>query len=116
MQPTIRRPFFCSSRRRHTSWTGDWSSDVCSSDLTPDASSWSTLNSPLPLPTNEAASRPSASTLAHNAALTPAASLRSDRNTGETRRGRSEERRVGKECRCGWAREDEKKKRERARG
>src|SRR6267154_4047299 len=25
---------FCfSSRRRHTSWTGDWSSDVCSSDL-----------------------------------------------------------------------------------
>src|SRR5690348_3821978 len=26
--------FFFSSRRRHTSWTGDWSSDVCSSDLT----------------------------------------------------------------------------------
>src|SRR6266487_864323 len=25
--------FFFSSRRRHTSWTGDWSSDVCSSDL-----------------------------------------------------------------------------------
>src|SRR6267154_4239598 len=25
--------FFCSSRRRHTRWTGDWSSDVCSSDL-----------------------------------------------------------------------------------
>src|SRR5690348_522796 len=25
---------FCfSSRRRHTNWTGDWSSDVCSSDL-----------------------------------------------------------------------------------
>src|SRR5690348_1971034 len=24
--------FFFSSRRRHTSWTGDWSSDVCSSD------------------------------------------------------------------------------------
>src|SRR6266581_8489536 len=24
---------FCSSTRRHTSWTGDWSSDVCSSDL-----------------------------------------------------------------------------------
>src|SRR5690348_9445266 len=23
---------FFSSRRRHTSWTGDWSSDVCSSD------------------------------------------------------------------------------------
>src|SRR5690348_1273325 len=26
--------FFFSSRRRHTRWTGDWSSDVCSSDLT----------------------------------------------------------------------------------
>src|SRR5690348_17894526 len=28
------RSFFFSSRRRHTRWTGDWSSDVCSSDLT----------------------------------------------------------------------------------
>src|SRR5688500_19365604 len=26
--------FFCSSRRRHTRLQGDWSSDVCSSDLT----------------------------------------------------------------------------------
>src|SRR6267154_2831053 len=25
--------FFLSSRRRHTRWTGDWSSEVCSSDL-----------------------------------------------------------------------------------
>src|SRR6202000_2047934 len=31
---TIPAPrFFFSSRRRHTRWTGDWSSDVCSSDL-----------------------------------------------------------------------------------
>src|SRR6266581_5115238 len=28
------RLFFFSSRRLHTRWTGDWSSDVCSSDLT----------------------------------------------------------------------------------
>src|SRR6266487_5236302 len=28
--------FFFSSRRRHTRWTGDWSSDVCSSDLDAD--------------------------------------------------------------------------------
>src|SRR5256885_6603432 len=28
--------FFFSSRRRHTRLQGDWSSDVCSSDLTPD--------------------------------------------------------------------------------
>src|SRR5207253_4416392 len=26
--------FFLSSRRRHTRWPRDWSSDVCSSDLT----------------------------------------------------------------------------------
>src|SRR5439155_18180821 len=26
--------FFFSNRRRHTSWPRDWSSDVCSSDLT----------------------------------------------------------------------------------
>src|SRR6266487_6097064 len=31
------RCFFFSSRRRHTRWTGDWSSDVCSSDLTGNA-------------------------------------------------------------------------------
>src|SRR6266581_8397820 len=30
---TILCIFFFSSRRRHTRWTGDWSSDVCSSDL-----------------------------------------------------------------------------------
>src|SRR5690348_11026602 len=30
-----RKCFFFSSRRRHTRWTGDWSSDVCSSDLRP---------------------------------------------------------------------------------
>src|SRR5439155_14030672 len=27
--------FFFSSRRRHTRWPRDWSSDVCSSDLVP---------------------------------------------------------------------------------
>src|SRR2546426_2916303 len=30
--------FFFSSRRRHTRLQGDWSSDVCSSDLAPPAS------------------------------------------------------------------------------
>src|SRR5688500_19451731 len=30
--------FFFSSRRRHTRLQGDWSSDVCSSDLTPNTS------------------------------------------------------------------------------
>src|SRR5690554_7263254 len=31
--PAARRPFFFSSRRRHTRGGRDWSSDVCSSDL-----------------------------------------------------------------------------------
>src|SRR5207253_225576 len=30
---TEANPFFFSSRRRHTRWPRDWSSDVCSSDL-----------------------------------------------------------------------------------
>src|SRR5574337_961824 len=30
---TYALPFVFSSRRRHTRWSGDWSSDVCSSDL-----------------------------------------------------------------------------------
>src|SRR5437762_11211050 len=30
---SIERIFFFSSRRRHTSYSGDWSSDVCSYDL-----------------------------------------------------------------------------------
>src|SRR5580658_10771366 len=31
---SLLKPFFFSSRRRHTILQGDWSSDVCSSDLT----------------------------------------------------------------------------------
>src|SRR5690242_4410984 len=55
--------FFFSSRRRHTRLTCDWSSDVCSSDLTP----WST--------TSYGASSPSrprsiAADTAHNGAYT----------------------------------------------
>src|SRR5439155_4227914 len=33
MLTNITRSFFFSSRRRHTRWPRDWSSDVCSSDL-----------------------------------------------------------------------------------
>src|SRR5207253_5053356 len=32
--------FFFSSRRRHTRWPRDWSSDVCSSDLYQSVSRW----------------------------------------------------------------------------
>src|SRR6266446_5842798 len=33
LKPSSTTFFFCSSRRRHTRLQGDWSSDVCSSDL-----------------------------------------------------------------------------------
>src|SRR6266487_3857101 len=68
--------FFFSSRRRHTRWTGDWSSDVCSSDLQAPA-----LASPPLLPVDHEPQD-----------FAPA-----------TRFHRSEERRVGKECRSRWS-------------
>src|SRR5262250_3438468 len=73
----IRRPcfFFFSSRRRHTRYLGDWSSDVCSSDLDP-APSAAREETGGP----QAVSRVEGMTLAYV----------------DTR---SEERRVGKECR-----------------
>src|SRR5439155_5264879 len=76
------RYFFFSSRRRHTRWPRDWSSDVCSSDLW---AGWATS----PPGTTPAASRRAAR----------ASPARSSRTTSAGRTGfRSEERRVGKEC------------------
>src|SRR6266511_6131888 len=72
--------FFFSSRRRHTRFSRDWSSDVCSSDLA----------SP---PCRDRASRPRRGG--------EAAALWSARPSD--RRARSEERRVGKECSCRWS-------------
>src|SRR5574341_219124 len=69
--------FFFSSRSRHTSLVGDWSSDVCSSDL---GARVATISSP-----SRARVR-FAKTLA-----------------GCSTRTRSEERRVGKECRSRWS-------------
>src|SRR5437868_13422433 len=84
--PPANRPytpffFFFSSRRRHTRSKRDWSSDVCSSDLSAAVGRFpNTLPSPAePLPADCCARR-------------------------------SEERRVGKECRSGGAPEHEKKK------
>src|SRR5437879_11855381 len=72
--------FFFSSRRRHTRYIDDWSSDVCSSDLDIQARVTAAIQS----------------------------------GTGpDIMMGignRSEERRVGKECRSRWSPETEKKK------
>src|SRR5437764_6165806 len=43
--------FFFSSRRRHTRYIGDWSSDVCSSDLTSPATVTITVSSAAPATT-----------------------------------------------------------------
>src|SRR2546429_7245251 len=72
------RVFFFSSRRRHTRCSRDWSSDVCSSDL---------LGAHL-----------LALTIVHKA-------LTTDIHQQVVPHGamRSEERRVGKECRSRWS-------------
>src|SRR5689334_24786036 len=75
--------FFFSSRRRHTRWNCDWSSDVCSSDLR--------------------ASRRRGTTCPDDLAQAMTDRLLGRTNTTPTVRvnskERSEERRVGKECR-----------------
>src|SRR5688572_32496401 len=76
--------FFFSSRRRHTRFDCDWSSDVCSSDL---FSRRRLVGSNCGSPWR----------------------LRARRSTGRFAR-RSEERRVGKECRSRWAPNQYKKK------
>src|SRR6266849_6245935 len=74
--------FFFSRRRRHTRSTRDWSSDVCSSDL--------------------GAGRRPAPTAGNGVDAI-------DRNAASSG-ARSEERRVGKECRSRWSPYHEKKK------
>src|SRR5437764_14979335 len=79
--------FFFSSRRRHTRYIGDWSSDVCSSDLT-----YKKRNT----------------VLVQRAALRflYVSTLKQKWFDDE----RSEERRVGKECRSRWSQKKYKKK------
>src|SRR5690348_18302810 len=81
--------FFFSSRRRHTRWTGDWSSDVCSSDLT------ATFTPRTPA---EARRRALAETLDVRSGATGTSDVRANYRTP-----RSEERRVGKESRSRWS-------------
>src|SRR6266581_8309393 len=69
---------FFSSRRRHTRWTGDWSSDVCSDDLARG----------LAQPLIEAEAVPA---------------LEDFRLPLRQPGARSEERRVGTECRSRWS-------------
>src|SRR5437763_16609194 len=89
--------FFFSSRRRHTRYIGDWSSDVCSSVLKKDANA------------------PMGSHLAHwrpfSLLLTVSWLTVSYLVSRIMQLPRSEERRVGKECRSRWSRYGWKKMR-----
>src|SRR5690348_18123856 len=87
--------FFFSSRRRHTRWTGDWSSDVCSSDLPRRHGSarGNTRYSPSQDPCCAAAA-------CARAARAPDPT---SRPASAASGSRSEERRVGKECRSRWS-------------
>src|SRR5207248_4899629 len=78
--------FFFSSRRRHTRSYGDWSSDVCSSDLALLADG-SVLPIEMTLALGEHEGEPCVSLMVPS------------RPSEE----RSEERRVGKECRSRWS-------------
>src|SRR5256885_9171780 len=90
--------FFFSSRRRHTRLQGDWSSDVCSSDLA----------------RSHAFRRPAKLLWKKNLALlmylarSPKGVRTREHLTGllwgdKPEEKRSEERRVGKECRSRWS-------------
>src|SRR5437660_4772842 len=58
--------FFFSSRRRHTRWPRDWSSDVCSSDLSTQTAQ---ANARIGAGTNVAANRGRNLTLGRNVAI-----------------------------------------------
>src|SRR5256885_4650666 len=90
--------FFFSSRRRHTRLQGDWSSDVCSSDLILPQYGVCALVIALMVPLAQA--QPAGM----QAAFGKDAGTLSDKFTGLARvMSRSEERRVGKECRSRWS-------------
>src|SRR5690554_8126424 len=88
--------FFFSSRRRHTRCGRDWSSDVCSSDLLDESRGPSRRHLFMFIQTVTATR---ATALVQARAATAACPCWP----------RSEERRVGKECRAGWAADQSKK-------
>src|SRR5689334_23661656 len=87
--------FFFSSRRRHTRWNCDWSSDVCSSDLTrrSESARARALISECQLRKFAQADR----------GCQQHQSGESERLAPQNEGERSEERRVGKECRSRWS-------------
>src|SRR5947207_5828244 len=97
--------FFFSSRRRHTRSLCDWSSDVCSSDLIVKHPK-SVVTPHLGASTEEAQLRVALEIAQQVVAYLQTGEIVNSVNVPSVPRElRSEERRVGKECRCAWWRE-----------
>src|SRR5690554_8159252 len=97
--------FFFSSRRRHTRCGRDWSSDVCSSDL---CSSKAGLNQLTAVAAEE--SRLKKLGIKYYALSPGIVDTEMQQDIRTSAKDRSEERRVGKECRSRWWPDQEKKK------
>src|SRR2546430_6033257 len=89
--------FFFSSRRRHTRFDCDWSSDVCSSDLDTFTQPASTT---CPYYTGEYGGAIPDNFLPQFSII---GNFTVEKIVSCGRYGRSEERRVGKECRSRWS-------------
>src|SRR5206468_9929035 len=99
--------FFFSSRSRHTRSDRDWSSDVCSSDLHgPEPQRDAATLSGIPQPPVDPAYFQGLNLCPVTYRYEPACRMLSRKASFE----RSEERRVGKECRARWWACYEKKK------
>src|SRR5207248_7330663 len=99
--------FFFSSRRRHTRSYGDWSSDVCSSDLEDQVNDL--VARQIQVVNTRAGTLPLAGGTDTHPYLAKAPSTWIERTLLGIAKEfllRSEERRVGKECSAGWWRED----------
>src|SRR5690242_20794259 len=87
--------FFFSSRRRHTRLTCDWSSDVCSSDLV--------LDAPVEGGIDQGILEQAEVGLDEAVVVAPDGGQAARRQRRQHADDRSEERRVGKECRSRWS-------------
>src|SRR5256885_13105390 len=92
--------FFFSSRRRHTRLQGDWSSDVCSSDLLAGALTGRLENGE---PRNVLLAGSVRYYLEQNKHWLFFTTLEGTKGWRLDLENRSEERRVGKECRSRWS-------------
>src|SRR3712207_8728688 len=94
--------FFFSSRRRHTRYWRDWSSDVCSSDLSSSKAIRTRAICRL-LSALDGAYVPPVEYLPGRCSLRISEYRAQERGASDLEPIRSEERRVGKECRSRWS-------------